>query len=143
MRKGGQKEQHGICQTSRYIRLQSLGLVLISSALLGGCVASIPGSGRTTHHLVIGLGVCSVNSGPNEAAIVTDVQAVGLSISDRPGLKFALGYSSGTVVTVSSGAEDVRMEISRRPGGPLIVESERTVLKQITATGDDNGYETE
>jgi hypothetical protein len=143
MRQGNQKEQHGIFQTSRYTRLQSLRLVLISSALLGGCVSSMPGSGRTTHHLVIGLGVCSVNSGPNEAAIVTDVQALGLSISDRPGLKFALGYSSSTVATVSSGAKDVRMEISKRPGGPLIVEGKRAVLEQITVTGDDNGYETE
>ena len=142
MRKELQGERQDMYKTRHRGIIQSLLLVLIfSAALSSGCVGSIPGKGGATHHLIIGLGICSANTESNEAAVVTDVMALGLSISDRPGLKFGLGYSSSTVVTVNAGAEDVRLEVSKRPGGPLVIDSERAVLKQATMKGDGHDHE--
>lgn len=76
--------------------------------------------------------------------LATDMQALGLSISDRPGLKLGIGYSSSTVVTVADGAEDVRVEISKMPGGPIIIDTQSAILKQLeTIKGGTHGQETQ
>ncbi|TAJ33339.1 MAG: hypothetical protein EPO64_01070, partial [Nitrospirae bacterium] len=79
--------------------------LLLATVLMAGCVVSIPGKGNATHHLIIGVGVVTVNEPKEQAVLATDTQALGLSLSDRPGLKLGLGYSSSTVVTVADGAE--------------------------------------
>ncbi|HJU06221.1 MAG TPA: hypothetical protein VJ692_13815 [Nitrospiraceae bacterium] len=108
--------------------------LILGAVLLGGCTLPIQGQGNTTHHLIVGVGVCSVNDPKDKAVVTTDTHALGLSVSDRPGLKFGLGYSSSTVVTVGDGAEDVRIEVSKTLGGPLIVDTQSAILKHPAAT---------
>lgn len=88
---------------------------------LAGCIA-IPGKNGTTHHLIIGIGLVSVNESSAQTVLATDSHALGISISNQPGLKFVAGYSSNTMVSVADGADDVRVEVSKFPGGPFVVE---------------------
>jgi hypothetical protein len=55
---------------------------------------------------------------------------LGLHISDQPGMKLGLGYSTSSTVAIPDHAEDVRVEISQRPGGAIIVDSPKAHLKQ-------------
>jgi hypothetical protein len=105
--------------------------VLILS-MLTGCVVSVPGKDGSSRHVIIGFGIVSVNEAPEKAVIATDTHAFGVSVSDRPGLKFGLGYSSSTVVTVAPHARDVRVEVSKKPWGPLVVDTQRAALKNET-----------
>lgn len=115
---------------------QSLSLLLFS-VILSGCIA-IPGKGGTKHYVIVGFGIVSVNES-EEAVTATQAHSLGISISDRPGLKLGIGYTSSTVVTVAPGAEDVRVEVSKRPGGPLIVDTQSAKFKQSGVKGDDHG----
>jgi hypothetical protein len=65
---------------------------------------------------------------------------LGVLVSDRPGPKFAIGYSSASVVSVADGAEDVRVEVSRRPMGPVIVDTQRA---KLTGTGSGISKDTD
>ncbi len=97
---------------------------------LTACVVSIPGKeGRTTYHVIIGFGIVSVNEPAEQAIVTTDTQALGITLSDQPGLKMGVGYSSSTVVTVADGAADIRVEVSKVPGRPLIVDTQSAMLK--------------
>src|SRR5215211_7413229 len=60
----------------------------------------------TIHYLVVGVGILTVPS-PEAAAgvLATRVQALGVSVSDQPGLKLAIGYASSMTVAVPEGAE--------------------------------------
>ena len=82
---------------------------------------SVDGKNNTRHHIVIGFGMVSTNEAPRNAVIATDVNAFGITLSDRPGLKLGIGYTASTVVTVAPGASDVRMEVSKPFCGPLTV----------------------
>lgn len=102
-------------------------LLFLASLANWACLA-IPGRGGTTHYVVLGFGVISVNERGRPGVVATDGQTLGVCVSDRPGLKLAVGYSSSAVVSVADGAEDVRVEASRRVGGPLVVEAARVKL---------------
>ena len=91
---------------------------------LSGCI-SWKGKDGTTHHVIIGLGIVSCKQPTNEQILATDSKAIGISISDRPGLSLGLGYASSTVISVSANAPDVLIEVSKRPGGPIIVDTQR------------------
>lgn len=95
--------------------------------LLTGCIylPSKSGSGRV---LVVGIGLVSVNDRTNQALVATSTQVLGVEVSNRPGLKFAVGYASGVVTTVSDGAEDVRAEVSHYPFGPVNVTVQKADL---------------
>lgn len=102
--------------------------VVASTILVAGC--SIPvKSGTTTHHLIIGFGVVSTNDTP-DAAVVTNMTAIGFALTDRPGLKFALGYASSAVIEIPDNAEDVRIEVSQRAFGPINVVVPRAALRK-------------
>ncbi|MCO5170713.1 MAG: hypothetical protein M9894_30655 [Planctomycetes bacterium] len=103
-------------------------LATAAGLLLSGCAIPLH-AGPTTHHLIIGLGVVSTNETPH-AAVVTNMTAFGISASDRPGFKFAVGYASSAVVAVPDEAEDVRVEVIQRPFGPLRVTAPRAVLSR-------------
>lgn len=102
-----------------------LALVLF---IMSGCVA-IPGQGGTKHYLIVGVGIVSVNES-EDAVTATQTQALGISLSDRPGLKLGIGYASSTAVTVAPGTEDVRVEVSQRPGGPLVIDTQSAKFTQ-------------
>lgn len=100
----------------------------LAASLVCGCTICMPSKNGTTHHLVIGLGIVSVNESPENAVIITDTAVLGVSISDRPGLKLGVGYASGFVMTVPDNAEDVRAEITRVFCGPMMVTIPRARL---------------
>ena len=107
--------------------MQSL-LAILFPVLLNGCIVTVPGEESVKHHIVLGFGMVSVNAPPEQAAVATQVQALGINISDQPGLKFGLGYSSGTVVTVPARAEDVRLAVTKTPGCPFTVDVQKADL---------------
>jgi hypothetical protein len=110
------------------LSFRSFSLLAILAIVLSGCVVSVPGKEGSSHHVIIGFGVVSVNEAPEKAIIATDTHALGLSLTDRPGLKFGIGYSSSTVVTVAPHAKDVRVEVSKKPWGPLVIDTQSAVV---------------
>jgi len=83
------------------------------------------------HYVILGIGVVSIPKPGTETAILaTQSQTLGLHISDQPGMKLGLGYSTSSTVAIPDHAEDVRVEISQRPGGAITVDSPKAHLKQ-------------
>lgn len=113
---------------------------LVLAALLAGLTGcSGPGCGLvlpvadndSIHYVVLGLGVVSVPKPAGETAVLaTKLDALGLSISDQPGGKLGLGYTSASVVAIPDKAENIQVEISQKPGGPLTVVSPKAFLRQ-------------
>jgi len=106
--------------------------LLINLLMCSSCVVSIPGKGiesNTSHHLVIGFGIVSVNEPDDIALVSTSTQVLGVNVSDRPGMKLGIGYSANTVITVPNNAEDVRVEVSQLPGKPFIVDIQSAIMK--------------
>lgn len=109
-----------------------------------GPVLTIKGKEGTKHFIIIGFGIIRVNKLEGEtAAMVTDSQALGINVSDQPGLKFGVGYSSSTVLTVpdATRAEDVRMEVSKRPFGSLKITTHSANLKDSSNKGEEKNAE--
>lgn len=109
-------------------------------ALLSGCIA-LPSKSGTGRVLVVGIGLVTVNDRPDAAIIATSSQVLGMEVSDRAGLKFAVGYASGVVTQVSDGAEDVRAEVSRTPFGPVSVEVQTVKMRVATNYVNSGGIE--
>lgn len=97
-------------------------IFLLFCSVVSGCI-SIPRKNGTVHYLVVGFGIVSVNDAAAPAVTATNAHVLGISVSDRPSSTLAIGYSSSTVLTIADGAEDVRVEISKLPGRPIIVEA--------------------
>ena len=73
--------------------------------------------------MIVGFGVVSVPREPATNAIhVSKVQAVGLTVTDQPGLRVALGYASSMVSAIPPDV-DVRLEVSDRPLGPVTIRT--------------------
>jgi hypothetical protein len=96
---------------------------------LTGCV-TISGKNNSRYHIILGFGVVAVSDPDQSALVATDVHALGMTISDRPDVKFSMGYTSSAVVTVAAGAHEVRAEVARKPWGPLIVDTHSATLRQ-------------
>lgn len=103
---------------------------LILLIAIPGCVVPVKGENNTRHHVVIGFGMVSTNEAPRNAVVTTDVTALGITLSDQPGLKFGIGYTASTVVTVAPGATDVRVEVSKPFGGPLTVNAPLAAMEE-------------
>jgi hypothetical protein len=107
----------------------SIILYLLSFIILHGTASScvpILGKKGNVHYLILGFGIVTVNES-SQAVTATDIHALGISASDQPGLKLAVGYSSSTIVSVTDGAEDVRVEVSKIPGSPIVVDVPRAI----------------
>lgn len=87
--------------------------------LCSGCVP-IKQKG-TTHYLVLGVGVVSVNNTNKEVAGVSRANVVGFMASER-GAK--LGYATESTVSVKTN-ENVIVEVTKSPFGPLKVDVPR------------------
>jgi hypothetical protein len=110
----------------------SVAFFLASCGAIDCCVV-IPTrrEGGSIHYLVFGIGIVTVPKPEKQTAVLaTKAQTLGINISDQPGLKLGFGYSSSTVVVIPDNAEDVRVEISQKPGGPLKVESPKAKLQK-------------
>jgi len=106
-----------------------------------GSVIPIEGKEGTQHFIIFGFGIVTVKKSEGEtAAIATNTQALGINVSDQPGLKLGFGYSSSTVLTVPDGAlaDDVQMEVSKRPFGLLKVITHSAKLKDSIREGGNN-----
>ena len=111
--------------------------LLMGFLALGGCTSVTCCMGLSfdekdsIHYVVIGLGIVTVPKQASETAVLaTRTQALGVQLSDQPGAKLGLGYSSGSVVAIPNTAEDVRVEISERIGGSIVVESPSSTLQK-------------
>ncbi len=63
------------------------------------------------YHLIIGIGVVKISDDSIDGAIVTKTKSFGVSVSDRPGLKFNLGYADSQVISVSNDVDNLIIEI--------------------------------
>jgi hypothetical protein len=97
------------------------------------------GKDETRHHLIIGVGVVRVSDPQAEFAVASSVRALGVSVTDRPGMRFAAGYSSSDVVLVPEDAEDVRIEVTRSPFGPLRVDRQGTAACSLVRSNRKGG----
>ena len=98
-------------------------IFLVSILLFSGCSGlKVEGESGTVHHLILGIGIVSVNDTKEKAMVVTNTTALGVTLSNQPGQKLGVGYSSSSVVSVPTNAKDVRAEISKTPFGPIIVD---------------------
>lgn len=118
--------------TKYFKHVLCLMFVLVSIYFIFGCSICIPCKNGTTHHLIIGIGMVSINESIDSAIIITDVNAIGLTVTDRPGLKFGLGYTSSLVMAVPDNALDVRAEISKKIFRPILINISRTLLENYT-----------
>ena len=86
------------------------------------CAIPFKHDNGTDYYLIVGVGLVTVNDAAEKAAVVTRAKALGLTISDRPGLKMNVGYASSKVVSVANGAEDVLIEVSDKATGDVSVD---------------------
>jgi hypothetical protein len=89
--------------------------------LFTGCIPFT--SNGTKHVMVVGFGIVSVPATNAPNTQVAKSQAIGLIVSDQPGIKVGLGYSSSTVVQIATN-QNVLIEVSARPGKPLTVKTQ-------------------
>ena len=112
--------------------LQSLGVKFGIALILlsGGCCRWTDKEG--THHvLIIGAGLVSINNSNPSAATITSKRIVGLAAD---GNSIAAGYSSSLTTAIPSGAEDVRIEVSKHRFAPLTIEVQKAQLNQTNIT---------
>lgn len=91
-------------------------LLLCLLLLLGSGCVPIRQNG-TTHYLVIGFGVVSVNNTNREVAQVIRANALGVMVSNRG---MTAGYSATTSVSIKTN-ENVLIEVKQAPLKPLTV----------------------
>ncbi len=106
-----------------------------------GIVIPIEGKEGTKHFIIIGFGIVSVSYPEGETAVMaTNSQVLGINVSNQPGLKLGAGYSSSTVLTVPDGtrADDVRIEVTKRPFGLLKIITHSAKLKELLSKGKEN-----
>lgn len=96
----------------------------MSGCAQAGLVVPWNDDSDTVHFLVLGFGLISVAKPDTEPAVLaTQMHSVGLTVSDQPGLRVGIGYADGSVVAIPADAERTRVEVSRRPGGPIVVDT--------------------
>jgi hypothetical protein len=97
--------------------------LLVSGALSGCSGIEVRDPDGTIHYLIVGIGVVSIPENSGEAgATVAKSQALGLQVSTLPSLKFAAGYSQSSYISVPESVENLVVELSQRPFGPLHLE---------------------
>jgi hypothetical protein len=74
----------------------------------------------TSHHVIIGFGIVSVNNTNRTAATVVTTKLLGVGYSDDSGPRAAVGYSSSTVIRVATN-QNAQIEVSNLPLKPLTV----------------------
>lgn len=97
-----------------------ISLIVIS---MTGCSGiRITSNDGTIHHFIIGIGIVSAPKNNGEYGVLaTKTQALGVYLSDQPGLKLGVGYSSASTVIIPDDSENIIVEISQPPMGPLSI----------------------
>lgn len=97
--------------------------VLVLSLCVTSCSIPMQGKNGSVHHLIVGFGVVTTAKDDENAGVLAiKTQAIGLQLSDQPGIKFALGYSDCSVVLVPETTKNIVVEVSQPVLGPLTVE---------------------
>ena len=93
-------------------------IVAVSVMLVSGCAST--GYGFTVphetedaiHYVVIGFGVIAIpRKKTDDGVLATNVKAAGVMVTDQPGLKFGLGYSSSSVVAIPKNTNNALVEV--------------------------------
>ena len=96
-------------------RLRHNLLLCLALLLVSGCVPIRKGG--TTHYVVVGFGVVSVNNTNRDVAQVIRANALGVMVSNRG---MMAGYSATTSVSTKTN-ENVLIEVKQAPLKPLTV----------------------
>jgi hypothetical protein len=115
-------------------------IVALMVPMLGagsGC-ATYTTAGGVTYHLIVGFGLVRTKAADGAGVVVTDARSLGVVVSDRPGVKLGVGYASSTVVSVPPGATDVRVEVSRQPFGPFVVDAPSVEVEPVNPGSSDS-----
>lgn len=99
-----------------------ISIIALMLVLLAGCSLPFKNGKGTTYHLIIGAGLVTTHSNDTNAVIATRTKALGVSVSDQPGTKLAVGYSSSKVVSVAEGNNNVLVEIEDNANGDLVAK---------------------
>lgn len=105
-------------------------LITFLSLSLCSCALPIKHVQGTDYYLIVGIGLVTVNDKNTKAAIITRSQSLGLSISDRPGLKMNVGYASSKVISVADGAEDVLINVTDKATGDVTIDINSATLNE-------------
>jgi hypothetical protein len=103
-------------------------IAVISFMALAGCCVSHKDEKGTQHYLIIGLGMLSLSE-KDDAVLATRLNSIGISLSNRPDLRFGLGYTSSMAVSIVPYA-DTLVEISQKPGDPITINSTFESVKE-------------
>lgn len=77
----------------------------------------------TIHHLIIGMGIVSIPKQENKTgAFVSKTEVIGVHASNQPSLKLGVGYSASSFIAVPESTENIVIEVSQKPLGPLTVD---------------------
>jgi len=110
-------------------------VILLSIFLLASCAIPVKDNSETLHYMVVGFGVVSIPAVQQSLAVqAVKSQILGVGISNQPGISLSIGYASNLITKIPEDAEDIRVELSDRPGGPVIVDvaSSKLVTKYET-----------
>jgi len=114
--------------------MKALGLFMILALSGCGSIRCCPtimfqNNVESLNYLIIGVGIVTVPKPDVDTAVLaTKFQALGVSVSDQPGMKLAIGYTSSSVVAIPDNAADVRVDVSQKLGGPLTIHTQKATL---------------
>lgn len=95
------------------------------------------GKDNSIQYVILGFGVVTVPKSEDEIAITAaKATTLGISISNQPGLRFSLGYTSGFFLTIPDHAKNVRLEVYERLGGPITVDTINAELETMPKKGE-------
>lgn len=88
-------------------------LLTASCASTTCCLTSIQETDNATRYVVIGFGVITIPKQKGvDGILATKTKAVGLVVTNQPGLNVGLGYSSSSVVAIPSDTSNTVVEVS-------------------------------
>lgn len=80
------------------------------------CVIKYQNSDDRISYFIIGAGVVSIPKSRQSGILATKVDAVGVLISDQPGLGLGIGYSKGSAISIPSDIKNAIVDVSACKG---------------------------
>lgn len=121
----------GICVAALFLVIS--GCASSPPICTAGGVVALSGQGPVRHFLVIGFGLVSVKLPDEQTAVMAcDQTSLGLYAGDLPGIRMGIGYQQSTTTIVPDGlkADDVRIEVVRKPLGTIEIRPLSGILKK-------------
>lgn len=107
--------------STKFIKAMRKLLSIIAMLFMGGCanttccLTTVQETDSAIRYVVIGFGVISIpkqKQNEMDGILATKMTAVGLVVTNQPGLKVGLGYSSSSVITVPNDTNNTVVEVS-------------------------------